>query len=132
MDENNQKRFQKIVGKFLFYARAIDPTMLMTIRSLVTVKTKPTIETAKENHSIYKLPRNTSRCSNRIQKKWNDSTHLLGCILHIRTRGTKQTRRKFFLGPKYNTPIQEIPLENGPVHVECSIIRNVMVSAMEA
>ena len=36
-----------------------------------------------------------------------------------------------FLGPKSNTPIQEIPPENGPVHVECNIMRNVMASATE-
>ena len=38
----------------------------------------------------------------------------------------------FFIGPKPNTPIQEIPPENGPGHVECSIMRNVKASATEA
>ena len=32
LDENNQKRLQKIVGKFLYNARAIDPTMLMALK----------------------------------------------------------------------------------------------------
>ena len=40
--------------------------------------------------------------------------------------------RYFFLGPKYHTPIQEMRPENGPVHVECSIMRNLMASATEA
>ena len=31
------KRRQKIVGKFLYYARAIDPTMVMVLNSLVAV-----------------------------------------------------------------------------------------------
>ena len=48
LDENNQKRLQKIVGKFLYYARAIDPTMLMALNSLAAVQTKPKIETAKQ------------------------------------------------------------------------------------
>ena len=38
----------------------------------------------------------------------------------------------FFLGPKSNTPIQSMPTENGPVHVEFSIMRNVMESFIEA
>ena len=38
----------------------------------------------------------------------------------------------FFLGTKSNTTIKAIPLENGPVHVEFRIIRNVMASATEA
>ena len=48
LDENNQKRLQKIVGKFLYYARAIEPTMLMEIKSLEAVQKKPTIETEKQ------------------------------------------------------------------------------------
>ena len=48
LDEYNQKRLQKIVGKFLYYARSIDPTMLMSLNSLTKVQTKPTIETAKQ------------------------------------------------------------------------------------
>ena len=31
-DENNQKQLQKIVGKFLYYSRAIDTTMLMALK----------------------------------------------------------------------------------------------------
>ena len=34
----------------------------------------------------------------------------------------------FFPGKKFNTLIQTIPPENGPVHVECSMMRNVMTS----
>ena len=48
MDEHNQKRLQKIVGKFLYYARDTGPTMLMALNSLVAVQTKPKIETAKQ------------------------------------------------------------------------------------
>ena len=47
MDGTNQKRHWKIVGKFLYYDRAMDPTILMTLNSLATVQTKPTIETTK-------------------------------------------------------------------------------------
>ena len=48
LDEDNQKRLHKIVGKLLYYARAIDPTMLMALNSLTKVQTKPTIETSKQ------------------------------------------------------------------------------------
>ena len=47
LDEYNKKILQKIVGIFLYYARAIYPTMLMALKSLAAVQTKPTIETAK-------------------------------------------------------------------------------------
>ena len=48
LDENNQKRLQKMVGKLLYYARAIDHTMSMALKSLTEVQTKPTIETVKQ------------------------------------------------------------------------------------
>ena len=47
LDEYNQKRLQKILGKFLYYARAIYPTMLMALNSLAAVQTNMKIETAK-------------------------------------------------------------------------------------
>ena len=48
LDEKNQKKLQKIVGKFLYYAGAIEPKMLMALNFLEMVQTKPTIETAKQ------------------------------------------------------------------------------------
>ena len=48
LDENNQKIPQKFVGKFLYYAGAIDPTMLMAINSLMAIQKKPIIETTKQ------------------------------------------------------------------------------------
>ena len=47
LDENIHKILQKIVEKFLYYARAIDSKILMALNSLAAVKTKPKIETAK-------------------------------------------------------------------------------------
>ena len=47
LDENNQKRLQKIVGKFLYYARSIDPTKLMSLNLLTEIHKNPTIDTSK-------------------------------------------------------------------------------------
>ena len=48
LDENIQKRLKEIVGKFLYYAKAMDPTMLMALNSLTAVQKKPKIETPKQ------------------------------------------------------------------------------------
>ena len=47
LDENIKKRLQKNLGKLLYYARVIDPTMLMALKSLAAFQKKPTIETEK-------------------------------------------------------------------------------------
>ena len=52
LDKNKQRRLHKIVVKFLYYARSIDPTMLMELNSLAAVQTKPAIKTAKNTHSL--------------------------------------------------------------------------------
>ena len=43
-----RKDFVKIVGRFLYYDGAIDPTTLMTLNYLAEVQTNLTIETAKQ------------------------------------------------------------------------------------
>ena len=56
--ENNQKILQKVVGKSLYYARFIDPTMLMALNSLAALEAKPTIETVKKSLSFYIIAQN--------------------------------------------------------------------------
>ena len=61
-------------------------------------------------------------------------------ILHIysnasyisETEAQSRAGGYFPLGPKSKTPSQKMPPENGPVYVECSIMRNVMELATEA
>ena len=68
------------------------------------------------------------RRSGMILHIYSDESYISEPEAHSRAGGC------FFLGPKSrgNTPITEMPPENGPVHVECSIIRNIMALATEA
>ena len=117
MDENNQKRLQKIVGKFLYYARSIDPTMLVALNSLTAVKTKPKIVTAKQ---ITQFLNYRATHPDAITEYINS-----GMVLNVYSNASHISEPEaqsiaegyFFLGPKSNTPIQGMPLDNGPVHV---------------
>ena len=62
--------------------------MLMLMKSLATVQTNLTTETAKKN-TIIKLQRDTSRQSNKKYKKRNDFPYIFRHILYIRTRSTQ-------------------------------------------
>mmetsp|Transcript_37326 Transcript_37326/g.52691 ORF Transcript_37326/g.52691 Transcript_37326/m.52691 type:complete len:102 (-) Transcript_37326:23-328(-) len=42
LDAANKKRVQEILGTLLYYARAIDPTMLPAIGTIATQQAKPT------------------------------------------------------------------------------------------
>ena len=48
LDENNQKRLQKIVGRFLYCDRAVDPRILIALNSLAAVQTKTKTKAAKQ------------------------------------------------------------------------------------
>ena len=48
LESSHIQRLHIIVGKFLNNARAIDPTMLMAINSMVVLQKNPTTGTAKE------------------------------------------------------------------------------------
>ena len=105
-DENNLKRLQKIVGKLLYYARSIDPTMFMALNSLAAVKKKPTIETTKQINQF--LNYSATRPDTVIEYR------KIGIIIHIYLNASyisePESRRRdvgyFFLGPKYNTLIK--------------------------
>ena len=100
---------QKIVGKFLYYARAIDPTMLMALNSLAAVQTNPKIVTAKQitqflNYSAtHPYSITEYRKSLMILHIYSDASYISEPETRIRAGGY------FFLGPKSQTPIQDTP-----------------------
>lgn len=42
MDDGQTKRLQRVIGNFLFYARVVDPTMLVALNDLAIAQTKGT------------------------------------------------------------------------------------------
>ena len=106
MDENNQKRLPKIVGKLLYYARSIDPTMLMALKSLEAVQTNPKIKNAKQtthflNYSATHPDAITEyRKSGMILHIYSDASYISELEARSRSGGY------LALGPKSNKPIQ--------------------------
>ena len=122
----------KIVAKFLYFYRAIHPTILMALNSLATLQTNPTIETAKQITQFisYSMTHPDAVTEPRIS----------GMIIHIyldaspisERWGLSRAGEYFLLGPKSNTPIKSISPGNRSMHIECIIMRNVMASDMES
>ena len=132
MDEYNHKRPHKIVVKFLYYARSIDPTMLMSLNSLEAVQTNPKIKNAKQSTHCLNYSATHPDTITEYRKS--------GMILHIfydasyisEPEARSRSGGYFPLVPKSNTPIKLMPQNNRRVHIECSIMRNVISSATEA
>jgi hypothetical protein len=48
LDDANKKRIQQVIGSFLYYARAVDPNILMALSDIATQQSAPTKNTKKQ------------------------------------------------------------------------------------
>ena len=134
LSAKDRKRVQEVVGTLLYYARAVDPTMLTALNDIGSQQSKPTNITADQLCQL--LDYAASNPDATIRYKASDM------ILHIHSDGSylsaPYTRSRaaghFFLTSapiNKSTPNDPPPPSNGPVHTVCKTLRNVMASATE-
>ena len=122
------KHLQQIVGTFLFYSRAVDPTMLMALSIIATEQTQGTRTTKEkaENFLIYAAlhPNATIKFykSDMILKIHSDASYL------SEHQGRSRAGGYFYLGNREDT--SDPP--NGPILNTTGILANVMSAASEA
>jgi hypothetical protein len=127
LNKAETKLLQEIIGTLLYYARAIDSTMLVALSSLASAQANGTQETAKACTKLLNYAATHSEAT--IRYKSSDM------ILHIHSDASYLSEPKarsrvggyFFLGNDTKEP----PL-NGAIHVISQIMLNVMASAAEA
>jgi hypothetical protein len=118
---------QQVIGTFLYYARAIDITMMVALGTLGAAQAHGTEETAKASTKLLNYaathPDATIRfkASDMILHVHSDASYL------SETKARSRVGGYFFLGNGTVNP----PL-NGAIHVVCQILPNVMASAAEA
>eukprot|EP00957_Ditylum_brightwellii_P058921 4468059-Ditylum_brightwellii.AAC.1 len=126
---------QQMLSTLLFYAHAVDPTMLVAINSIAAQQAVPTENTATA--IVYLL---------NYAATYPDAVicySASGMVLHIHSdasclsesRARSQAGGHYFCSNFTNNPANatedEAPL-NGLVHSVCKILRNVMASTAEA
>ena len=52
LDEKGKRRMQSVVGTFLYYSRAVNPTVLIALNDLATYQAAPTIDTLKHSKML--------------------------------------------------------------------------------
>lgn len=131
MDANDTLHLQTVLGTLLFYARAVDLTMLTAIGDLATQQHKGTQTTMKNLVQLLNYcashPSATVRytSSDMILAVESDASYLSVPKARSRAAGI------FFLTNPASTNDQ--PLQsNGPIHVLCQTMREVLSSAAEA
>jgi hypothetical protein len=117
---------QQVVGAFLFYARAVDPTMLHTLNVLSAAQSKGTQATTKALLNYYATHPDATlqyRASDMILHIHSDASYLTESKARSRAGG------HHFLSDK---PSNQPSRPNGPILSLAKILRNVMSSAAKA
>ena len=66
LDATGKKRVQQIVGSFLYYARAVDPTILMALSEISSQQSAPTENTMKRSTNSLITCGHIQRCNNTV------------------------------------------------------------------
>jgi len=120
LDETGKKRVQQIVESSLYYARAVDPTILMALSEISSQQSAPTENTMKRINQFldYMWTHPDAiiryRASDMILNVHSDVSYLSAPKARSRAGGY------FFLG---SLPCDGDPIKlNGAIHVTCTIL----------
>jgi hypothetical protein len=108
LDEAGKEYIQQVVGSFLYYARAIDPTILMALSDISTQQNKPTENTKKrvdqflDYMATHPMAKIRYKASDMVLNIHSDASYLSAPKARSRTGGY------FFLGsiPRDGDPIK--------------------------
>ena len=128
-------RLQQVVGTLLYYARAVDTTMLVALGTLAAAQSNGTEKTAQALIRLLNYAAtNPDACirykaSDMVLYIHSDASYLSEAKARSRVGG------HFFLSSKPANPSKppdKLPPNNGAIHTVSSILKNVMSSATEA
>jgi len=130
LDAKGIKRIQQIVGSILYYARAVDMTVLMALSSIAVEQTKATEKTL--GRCLQQLDYLASNLEAKV--RYHASDMIMN--IHSDTSYLSETNARsracghFFMGwmPKNGEPIKL----NGAFYVNTTILRFLVASAAEA
>jgi hypothetical protein len=124
LDNASKKQIQQVVGSLLYYARAVDVTILMALSDIATQQTAPTENTKKlvDQFPDYMWTHpNAKICYHAFDMILN---------VHSASRACSRARGYFFLG---SLPVNgDLIKINRPIHIRCTILKLVAASAAEA
>ena len=128
LDKKGIKYVQQVVGSLLYYARALDGTMLPTLNIIGSEQASPTKQTEQKCKRLLDYAATYSsaflryRASNMVLHVDSDAAYLVMPKARSRIAG-------YYHLLDYPTKQGDI---NGPLHIECKTLRNVVGSAAEA
>jgi hypothetical protein len=138
LDLSDTKRVQEILGTLLYYARAVDPTLLVAIGSLAQQQAKPTMATMKGIVQLLDYcathPDSVVRfiASDMILHVESDASYLSEPKATSRAAGYHYLSSRLPNDQIAPDPDDPSPPFNGPVNIFCQVLKEVVSSAAEA
>ena len=132
LDKKEQRRLQSIVGTFLYYGRAVDPTVLTALNDIATMQAKPTLSTLQQSNMLLDYLATYPDAKIRFYAG-NMQLHLESDAAYLVLPGAKSRVAGYFYlhAPPHANKCYPKGY-NGPLHIECSTLKNVVSSAAEA
>jgi hypothetical protein len=129
LSDKDVNKLQQLTGMLLYYARSVDPTLIMPINVLASEQSKATSVTAEK---VIKL---LNYCNTHPETKIR--YHASDMILHIHSDASYLSENQakiraggfFYMGSSNNT---DKKLTNGAILIISKVLKNVMSSAAEA
>jgi len=124
------RRIQQVIGSLLYYARAVDHTILVAVNDIAAQQSKATTETEDKVNKLLNYVAThpnatlTYRKSHMRLAVHSDASYLSAPNARSRAGGY------FYLSEQDDTT--KNPPINAPVHTECKIMKHVLSSATEA
>ncbi len=125
--KDEKKYIQQIIGTFLYYGRAVDPTMFTSLSAIASTQAKPTKETMIKTHDFLNNVAThqdaiiTYQASNMVLAVHSDASYLSEPKVHSHAGGN------FFMSSDTKDPSNN----GAALNIE-QIIKSVMASAAEA
>lgn len=121
-----------MVGSFLYYARAIDNTIITALNKIASMQTRPTERTTKKIEML--LNYLFTHPNARIRFYSSD------IFLYVDSNAAYLAADKaksriadyYYCSNKTTTNKSPNPPLNGPIYIECKLLRHVVTSAAEA
>jgi hypothetical protein len=138
LDVKNTTLVQMVLGTFLFYARAVDVTMLKAIGTLATQQAHPTKHTMQGITKLLNYAASNPEASLRYHASdmclWIDSD-----ASYLSESNARSTCAGYhFLSDRPSDPTKPPqaqnpePMHNAPVYVMCNILKEIVSAASEA
>ena len=131
LDATQKKKVQSIVGSLLYYAQAIDPSILPALNEISTEQAVPTENTMKKCNMLldymHTYPNARMRFTAGTMQLLVDSDAAYLVLPGAKSRFAGH----FMLEARHNKYTEHDPPINAPILVTCKTIKNVVCSAAE-